>query len=182
LVVLPMNGAYREREVGHIVRDARPAAAVVDDADRGRWVEAASEDRITVVAPDVALPDAPPPALDASTPDDGAMLCYTAGTTGPPKGALLTHGNVLASPAALRLAWRWDPDDRLVLALPLFHVHGLGVGLHGTLLAGASAVLQPRFSPDTVLDGAREHQATLFFRVPPMYPPLPPPPPPQALP
>jgi len=169
LVVLPMNGAYREREVGHIVRDARPAAAVVDDADRGRWIEAASEDRVTVVAPDVALPDAPPPALDTSTPGDGAMLCYTSGTTGAPKGALLTHGNVLASPAALRLAWRWDPDDRLVLALPLFHVHGLGVGLHGTLLAGASVVLQPRFSPDTVLDGAREHHATLFFGIPTMY-------------
>jgi malonyl-CoA/methylmalonyl-CoA synthetase len=169
LVVLPMNGAYREREVRHIVRDARPAAAVVDDADRGRWVEAAAEDRVTIVGPDVALPDASPPVLDASTPDDGAMLCYTSGTTGAPKGALLTHGSVLASPAALRLAWRWDPDDRLVLALPLFHVHGLGVGLHGTLLAGASAVLQPRFKPDTVLDAAREHEATLFFGVPAMY-------------
>src|SRR5262249_33810713 len=155
--------------VRHIVRDARPAAAVVDDADRGRWVEAASEDRITVVAPDVALPDVPPPELDASMPDDGAMLCYTSGTTGAPKAALLTPGNVLASRAALRLAWRWDTDDRLVLALPLFHVHGLGVGLHGTLLAGASAVLQPRFNPDTVLDGAREHHATLFFGVPAMY-------------
>ena len=169
LVVLPMNGAYREREVAHIVRDARPAAAVVDDAERGRWVETAAADRVLVVGPEVALPDATPPALDASTPDDGAMLCYTSGTTGAPKGALLTHGNVLSSPAALRLAWRWDPDDRLVLALPLFHVHGLGVGLHGTLLAGASAVLQPRFTPDAVLDAARAHHATLFFGVPTMY-------------
>jgi malonyl-CoA/methylmalonyl-CoA synthetase len=69
----------------------------------------------------------------------------------------------------VRLAWRWTGDDRLVLALPLFHIHGLGVGLHGTLLAGASAVLLPRFDPDAVLDAAVAHDATLFFGVPTMY-------------
>ena len=67
---------------------------------------------------------------------------------------MLTHGNTLASCEALRLAWRWTEHDRLVLALPLFHVHGLGVGLHGTLLCGASAVLLPRFDADAVLDAA----------------------------
>jgi malonyl-CoA/methylmalonyl-CoA synthetase len=82
---------------------------------------------------------------------------------------MLTHGNALASCEALRLAWRWAASDRLVLALPLFHVHGLGVGLHGTLLCGASAVLLPRFDVDLVLDAAREHDATLFFGVPTMY-------------
>ena len=82
---------------------------------------------------------------------------------------MLTHGNTLASCEALRLAWRWDEHDRLVLALPLFHVHGLGVGLHGTLLCGGSAVLLPRFDADAVLDAARVHDATLFFGVPTMY-------------
>jgi malonyl-CoA/methylmalonyl-CoA synthetase len=124
---------------------------------------------VHVVGPDVELPDHAPPALDLATTDDPAMLCYTSGTTGSPKGALLTHGNVLSSPEALRLAWRWTPDDRLVLALPLFHVHGLGVGLHGSLLAGASVVLQRRFDPDAVLDAARDEHATLFFGVPAMY-------------
>ncbi|HKP99373.1 MAG TPA: AMP-binding protein, partial [Actinomycetes bacterium] len=102
-------------------------------------------------------------------PGDPALLCYTSGTTGAPKGAVLVHGNLLASAEALRLAWRWEPDDRLVLALPLFHIHGLGVGLHGTLLAGASAVLLPRFEAGAVLDAARDHKATLFFGVPTMY-------------
>jgi malonyl-CoA/methylmalonyl-CoA synthetase len=97
------------------------------------------------------------------------MLCYTSGTTGAPKGAMLSHGNTLASCEALRIAWRWSATDRLVLALPLFHVHGLGVGLHGTLLCGASVVLLPRFDGDLVLDAAREHDATLFFGVPTMY-------------
>jgi malonyl-CoA/methylmalonyl-CoA synthetase len=169
LVVVPVNGAYREREIAHIVRDARPSAAVVDDNERGTWIERASLEPVVVVGPDVALPDGAPSALDASALGDGAMLCYTSGTTGTPKGALLTHRNVLASPAALRLAWRWEPDDRLVLALPLFHMHGLGVALHGTLLSGASAVLQPRFDPAAVLDAARAERATLFFGVPTMY-------------
>ena len=125
-----------------------------------------------MTTPDVDLPEADPPALDVSAPDDVALLCYTSGTTGAPKGAMLTHGNALASCEALRLAWRWSAADRLVLALPLFHVHGLGVGLHGTLLCGGSAVLLPRFDADAVLDAARDHDATLFFGVPTMYPRL----------
>ncbi len=169
LVVVPVNGAYLEREVAHIVRDARPSAAIVDDRERGEWVARAASGPVLVLGPDVAMPDRNPPPLDTVTLDGGALLCYTSGTTGTPKGALLTHRNVLASPAALALAWRWEPDDRLVLALPLFHMHGLGVGLHGTLLAGASAVLQPSFDPGAVLDAAREHHATLFFGVPTMY-------------
>jgi malonyl-CoA/methylmalonyl-CoA synthetase len=94
---------------------------------------------------------------------------YTSGTTGTPKGALLTHGNLLASANAVRLAWRWTERDRLILALPLFHAHGLGVGLHGTLLSGGSAVLLPRFDAGAVLDAAQAHEATLFFGVPTMY-------------
>jgi malonyl-CoA/methylmalonyl-CoA synthetase len=66
-------------------------------------------------------------------------------------------------------AWRWTADDRLVLALPLFHVHGLGVGLHGTLLAGASAVVLPRFDVDAVLDAAAATRASLLFGVPTMW-------------
>jgi malonyl-CoA/methylmalonyl-CoA synthetase len=169
LVVVPVNTAYTEREVAHIVRDARPRAAVVDDPERGGWARAAAGGDLLVAGPEVGLPDGDPPPLDGAGPGDPALLCYTSGTTGAPKGAVLAHGNLLAGAEALRLAWRWSPEDRLVLALPLFHIHGLGVGLHGTLLAGASAVLLPRFGVGIVLDAAREHEATLFFGVPTMY-------------
>ncbi|WP_419838331.1 class I adenylate-forming enzyme family protein [Candidatus Poriferisodalis sp.] len=101
--------------------------------------------------------------------DEPALIGYTSGTTGRPKGAVLSHANLLASVRALELAWRWTSDDVLVLALPLFHMHGLGVGLHGTLTVGARAVLQPTFDPDAVFDAIREHQATMFFGVPTMY-------------
>ena len=176
LVVVPVNGAYREREVAHIARDSEPRAAVVDDPARGEWVRAAAGGDVIVTSPAVELPVGPPDALtldaltlDASTPSDLALLVYTSGTTGTPKGAMLTHGNVLASSEAVRIAWRWTAADRLVLALPLFHVHGLGVGLHGAMLCGGAAVLVPQFSPDAVLDAAATQGATMFFGVPTMY-------------
>jgi malonyl-CoA/methylmalonyl-CoA synthetase len=169
IVVVPVNTAYREREVAHIVADARPKAAVVDDGDRARWIAAAAGPGTVVVDPAVELPDAEPAALDRALPDQPGLIGYTSGTTGSPKGAVLTHANLLAGCESVRIAWRWSAADRLVLALPLFHIHGLGVGLHGTLLAGAAAVLLPRFEVDAVLDAARDHDATLFFGVPTMY-------------
>ena len=102
-------------------------------------------------------------------PDQAALIGYTSGTTGRPKGAVLSHANLLTGSESVRVAWRWTESDRLVLALPLFHAHGLCVGLHGTLLAGASAVLLGRFDVDAVLDAAAEHDASMFFGVPTMY-------------
>lgn len=169
-VALPLNGAYREPEVAHIVSDARVVAAITDDSERGRWIAEASPGA-TVTAPDLSdLPAAETQRapLDAAGRDDPALLAYTSGTTGAPKGAVLSHGNLLASAEAVGLAWRWVPDDRLVLALPLFHMHGLGVGLHGTLTAGATAVLLDRFDADAVLDAVREG-GTLLFGVPTMW-------------
>ncbi len=169
IVVVPANTAYRERELAHVVRDARPRAALLDDADRARWVSAAAEPGIVMLTPDVDLPDGEPGQLDAASPEAPALIGYTSGTTGAPKGAVLSHANLLAGTESVAIAWRWSPSDRLVLALPLFHVHGLCVGLHGTLLAGASAVLLPRFDVDVVLDAASAHDASLFFGVPTMY-------------
>jgi malonyl-CoA/methylmalonyl-CoA synthetase len=169
IVVVPANTAYREREIHAIVADARPAAALVDDVDRAAWVRAAAGDDVVIVDPAVELPDADPEGLDTASPGDPALIGYTSGTTGRPKGAVLSHSNLLAGSEAVGIAWRWTEADRLVLALPLFHAHGLLVGLHGTLLAGASAVLIPQFDPDAVLAAVAPRAATLFFGVPTMY-------------
>ncbi|HEX6676515.1 MAG TPA: AMP-binding protein [Actinomycetes bacterium] len=169
LVVVPANPAYSERELAHLVGDAEPRAALVDDASRAAMVGRAAGGEALLLTPEVDLPGGPAAELDHAGPDDPALICYTSGTTGAPKGAVLSHGNVLAGAEAVRLAWRWSEADRLVLSLPLFHVHGLAVGLHGTLLAGASAVLLPRFDADAVLGAVAEHRATLFFGVPTMY-------------
>jgi malonyl-CoA/methylmalonyl-CoA synthetase len=167
LVVVPANPAYRAAELARLVGDARPRAAIVDPGERTGQL-AALDPRLLVTTPELALADGPPPPLDGVAPEAVALLAYTSGTTGRPKGALLSHGNLHATAEALRLAWRWSPDDRLVHALPLFHMHGLGVALHGTLQAGASALLLPRFEPEAVLDALEREQATLFFGVPTM--------------
>jgi len=177
LVVVPTNTAYREAEIAHVVGDARPRAALLDDAQRGRWVHA-RDPEVLLMSPRADLADrrdpgepadAPAPPLDCSRPEDPALIGYTSGTTGRPKGAVLSHANLLASAEALRLAWRWSADDRLALCLPLFHMHGLGVGLHGSLHAGASLVLLPRFEAEAVFDAIEVQGATLFFGVPTLY-------------
>jgi len=168
LVVLPTNTAYGVRELTHVIRDARPKAVIVDDPARATQI-AGIDSELHRLDPALSLPDGPTPPLESVKPESPALLCYTSGTTGQPKGAVLSHANCLASAAGLRLAWHWTERDRLLLTLPLFHMHGLGVGLHGTLFAGASVVLHRNFRPDDILAGIKAHGATLFFGVPTMY-------------
>jgi malonyl-CoA/methylmalonyl-CoA synthetase len=93
---------------------------------------------------------------------------YTSGTTGAPKGALLSHANLLSSATAVAVAWRWGGGDRLLLTLPLFHMHGLGVGINGALGAGSQVVLRPAFDATDVAARCSEG-ITMFFGVPAMY-------------
>jgi malonyl-CoA/methylmalonyl-CoA synthetase len=167
LVVVPANPAYRVAELAQLVQGARPRAAIVDDDERAAALRELDAG-LFVFSPALELADGPVPQLDRVGPEAIALLAYTSGTTGRPKGALLSHGNLHATAEALRIAWRWSGDDRLVHALPLFHMHGLGVALHGTLQAGASALLLPRFDPGEVLDAIERTAATLFFGVPTM--------------
>jgi malonyl-CoA/methylmalonyl-CoA synthetase len=175
-VVVPVNPAYTERELTHIVADVRPRLAVVDRPDQAGWIATATRGRTHSVDPGLRPLDgarsgrgegAPP--LDRAAPEDPAVIVYTSGTTGAPKGAVLSHGNLLAGAVSLRTAWGWGAEDRLVSALPLFHVHGLCVALFGALAAGGAVVLLDRFDPGAVLDAAGLHRASMFFGVPTMY-------------
>lgn len=169
--VVPVNTAYTSAELGNIARESGARVVVLDDVSR------LDNSTVLTCASDLAgLPQETEASLieavrrtESLQTDDPALLVFTSGTTGRPKGALLSHGNLLASAQALCIAWGWTTTDRLVLALPLFHIHGLGVGIHCTLLAGASAVIIPKFSPDAVFDAAREHSATQLFGVPTMW-------------
>jgi malonyl-CoA/methylmalonyl-CoA synthetase len=169
LVVVPANPAYSERELAHVVADVRPSAAIVDRPDQAAWIRGAAASSMIIVGSEVDLPAGDAGPLDAAGPDDPALICFTSGTTGAPKGAVLRHRNLLTATESVIAAWRWDQDDRLVHCLPVFHAHGLGVGVYGTLLAGASAVLLPQFDPASVVQAAEDHRATLFFGVPTMY-------------
>lgn len=170
-VSLPCNPAYRQRELAQVIADSQATAVVVARDEQAQWCRAA---RPGIRVVDVRRPGAPASGhtgadLDRAAPSDPALLCYTSGTTGTPKGALLTHRNVHAGARSLVEAWGWNPDDRLLMALPLFHMHGLGVATHGTLLAGASAVIYEGFDAHAVLGGIADHRASLVFGVPTMY-------------
>jgi malonyl-CoA/methylmalonyl-CoA synthetase len=167
-VVVPVNPAATRSELAYVVRDVLPSALVVDRPELGTWVRA-DDAGATVLHPQELRHSGAISGvvLDSAQPDDDALIVYTSGTTGEPKGAVHTHRSLLAGVQALRIAWDWQPDDRLLLSLPLFHVHGLCAGLFGTLASGASAVVFERFSPTDVLDAAA--QGSLFFGVPTMY-------------
>jgi malonyl-CoA/methylmalonyl-CoA synthetase len=102
-------------------------------------------------------------------PDATAAIIYTSGTTGRPKGAEITHGNLAANTAALHAAWGWRPDDVLLHVLPLFHVHGLFVALHGALYAGATTLLMRSFDPRRTLQALVERRCTVFMAVPTIH-------------
>ena len=167
-VVVPTNGAYRADEVTHVISDARPKIAIVDRPEWSDWIQSC-DPTVLVTNPSVDLEDGPSVQLDQIGARASALIGYTSGTTGRPKGAVLSHGNLLSSVRALEIAWRWRTEDTLILALPLFHMHGLGVGLHGSLAVGARAVLLPEFDVNEVLDSIQKYDATMFFGVPTMY-------------
>ena len=159
-----INPAYRKEELRHILADASPVLVIADPAGQ-ELVRAVSPSTRAVLVDE--LPQGQPAAPADISPEDPALLLYTSGTTGKPKGALLDHGNMLAQARGVVEAWRWESGDRLVHALPLFHVHGLGIAFHGALVAGASVTLIP-FSPEAVV-AELQRDGTMFFGVPAMY-------------
>ena len=163
-VLVPVSPAATDAELAHVVADAGPVAAITDDpgaftAGDGLILFAVGE---LDTAPDLHDAVEVVPRLG-----DDALIVYTSGTTGRPKGAVHTHASLRAGIAAAAAAWSWTPDDRLILCLPLFHVHGLCAGLFGTLAAGGSALVFERFDVDEVLAAAPS--CTMFFGVPTMY-------------
>ena len=160
-IMVPFNPAYRSAEVEHIVGDADPALLIAD-AERRPLLEPLG--RVLGLE---SLPLAPAPAFPGLAPESPALIIYTSGTTGRPKGALLDQGNLLAQARGAIQAWRWTGADHLIHALPLFHLHGLGMGLHGSLLTGCTMTLIG-FEPARVVAGLQAG-GTMFFGVPAMY-------------
>ncbi|MFI6942900.1 acyl-CoA synthetase [Streptomyces sp. NPDC050418] len=161
---VPVNPKVGERELTHIVADSEPALVLAGRGDVLPGALAALP-RIEVEASGAYEPgDAwPEPA-----PERPALIVYTSGTTGPPKGTVLPRRALVATLDALAEAWEWTAEDVLVHGLPLFHVHGLILGVLGPLRRGGTVRHLGRFSTDGV---ARELSAgaTMLFGVPTMY-------------
>jgi malonyl-CoA/methylmalonyl-CoA synthetase len=177
LVYLPLNSAYRQEEIGYFIGNAEPAVVVCTPKSFS-WVSRLAfsagtahvftlgEDRSGSLLQRAAQHgDRHQPAQRAA--GDLAAILYTSGTTGRSKGAMLSHGNLLSNARVLKDHWGWRPGDVLIHALPIFHVHGLFVALHGALLNGSRMIWFARF--DAAATVARLPDATVFMGVPTLY-------------
>jgi malonyl-CoA/methylmalonyl-CoA synthetase len=167
LVYLPLNTAYQSAEMEYFIGDAKPAVVVwmafmadtahvftLNDDRTGTLLDRASQfPRTHTIAQRKA--------------DDLAAIIYTSGTTGRSKGAMLSHGNLLSNARVLHDYWDWKKGDVLIHALPIFHVHGLFVAIHGALINGSKMVWCAKFDPKVVLQHLP--RATVFMGVPTLY-------------
>jgi malonyl-CoA/methylmalonyl-CoA synthetase len=176
-VVVPVNTRYRETELRHILADSGARIVVTDPGGREevqkvlgetpaveRVLEASGSDWWSGIASGGVRRE--PIEL---TGDDLAVIGYTSGTTGRSKGALMTHGNFCSNSIAVTSSWGWTANDHLLLVLPLFHTHGLAVGLHGTMIQGSTITLHRSFVAADVLSELHSGRISMFFGVPTMY-------------
>ncbi len=183
-VYLPLNVAYQSAELQYFLGNAEPAVLVCSPRDFG-WVGKLAfqsgtqyvftlDDQRQGSLLERAAQHSDVHAIVPRQAEDMAAMVYTSGTTGRSKGAMLSHGNLLANAKVLKDYWGWTktggPDGRgdvLIHCLPIFHVHGLFVALHGALLNGSKMIWMARFEPKQVL--AYLPQATVFMGVPTLY-------------
>jgi len=175
-VVVPMNPLLKSREVAHYLGDSGASAIFAWDAAAGEAANGASGSGTRVIR--VAEPDAgtvrggraPLDAWAERDDDDDAVILYTSGTTGRPKGAQLTHANLAKNAEVMaRTLLAARPDDVIMGCLPLFHCFGLTCGLNASVVSGACLSLLPRFSPGAALEVIGQQKVTIFEGVPTMY-------------
>ncbi len=168
-VHVPLNTAYTAAEMEYFLSDAEPALLVCDPSQM-------VESGVPTETLDASGGGSFAQRMDAAAvyestvpreAGDIAAIVYTSGTTGRPKGAMLTHGNLESNARTLCDAWGWQSDDVLLHALPIFHVHGLFVALHCVFVGGGSMVFLPQFDVDAVV----EHlpSSTVMMGVPTFY-------------
>lgn len=168
-VYLPLNTAYTQDEVGFFLSDCgvRLFFADPDKIAALTGVAGAAGARLAALPGDAELSDHAVPPVAARGPDDLAAMLYTSGTTGRPKGAMLSHENLLSNTRALVDIWGIQGDDVLLHALPIYHSHGLFVATNVMLLRGASMIFLPKFDVEEML--RQMPQATVMMGVPTFY-------------
>ncbi|MDG2307542.1 MAG: AMP-binding protein [Candidatus Binatia bacterium] len=176
-VYMPLNVAYTADEIGYYLGDAAPTTFVCRPANEARLASVATaHDVRTVLTLDSdgggtllreAEHGSPFDDVVPRTTSDLAAMLYTSGTTGKPKGAMITHENLATNARALYETWGWQPEDVLLHALPVFHVHGLFVALHCAMLGGSAVEFLPRFEPTAVR--AALARSSVMMGVPTFY-------------
>ena len=176
-VFLPLNTAYQSGEIEYFIGNAAPAVVVCSGKNfpwvspiafkaGTRHVFTLNDDRSGSLLERAAHhSDVQTPAVRRA--DDLAAILNTSGTTGRSKGAMLSHGNLLSNARVLKDYWGWTQGDVLIHALPIFHVHGLFVAIHGALINGSKMIWLSKFDAKKVVE--KLPQATVFMGVPTLY-------------
>ncbi len=173
----PLNTAYTAAEMAYFLADAEPKVVVAPSARLGQIADLAEKSGVSALLSletdgsgsliDAARSATPFAGVVARTKDDLAALAYTSGTTGRSKGAMLTHGNLSSNALTLIDLWRLKPGEKLIHALPIYHVHGLFVALDTALLGGMTLLWMEKFEAARVL--AALPDADVMMGVPTFY-------------
>jgi malonyl-CoA/methylmalonyl-CoA synthetase len=170
-IAVPLATSHPPAELEHVIRDARADTVVVhpEFVERLRALPAVAGRRLVttdhLLTPTARPPDRPTAGVEGRR----AMIVYTSGTTGKPKGVVTTHGNIRAQVESLVAAWGWSGDDRILLVLPLHHVHGIINVLACALWSGAVCDVLPRFDAEVTWERLARGDLTLFMAVPTIY-------------
>ena len=175
-ILVPLNTAYTTREFQYFLANATPKVVVlrpIVDLEKQR-IAVASGCQVTTLDsknegsfPELVMDVAPADHVHIVEKDDIAALLYTSGTTGKPKGAMLSHGILASNGLVLHEAWGFQKEDVLLHALPVFHVHGLFVAVHCAILNGSPMLFLPKFDAQEVVELLE--QATIMMGVPTFY-------------
>jgi malonyl-CoA/methylmalonyl-CoA synthetase len=168
-VAVPLAISHPPAELDYVIHDSGASLVVSDPASAAMLMPLAKSARARFLSTTAALAGAMADDLPHLGSNRRAMIIYTSGTTGRPKGAVSTHQNIGAQIAALVEAWRWTPSDRLLLTLPLHHVHGIINGLGSALAVRATCEILPAFDADIVWDRLSSGEITVFTAVPTIY-------------
>ena len=168
-VAVPLAISHPPAELDYVIRDSGASVVVSDPASASMLMPLAKGARARFLTTTTAMGASMADDLPHLGSTRRAMIIYTSGTTGRPKGAVSTHQNIGAQIASLVEAWRWTPADRLLLTLPLHHVHGIINGLGSALAVRATCEILPSFDAETVWNRLASGEITVFTAVPTIY-------------
>jgi malonyl-CoA/methylmalonyl-CoA synthetase len=166
---VPLATSHPPPELAYVIDDADPEVVVAHPTLLERVRGVAAERGLAVLQTPALVRRGRVGRLADITPDRPAMMLYTSGTTGRPKGVVVSHRNLIAQLESLSEAWAWSRDDHILLHLPLHHVHGIVNVLTSALWHGATCEVLPRFSPIDVWERLARGEATLYMAVPTVY-------------
>ena len=165
-IFVPLPDKLPSDDLRFLIEDIEPSTIIVDNKSLDTVLSFADRDKVKTI--DDYNTDSVK-NLPSITNDRPCMLLYTSGTTGKPKGVVISHLNLEAQITSLQEAWRWTKEDKIVLTLPLYHVHGIVNILCCSLASGAACRIHCQFDPQAVWNEFRKEDISLFMAVPTIY-------------